>query len=396
MDHAFRAAYNLDHETALATARALIAEVPDDSRAHRTLAGILWLQALFHRGAVTVDHYMGGLTRSTLDLPKPAPDIEREFRASIQRAITLADARVEKMPRDPDALYDQGAAYGLLASWTASVDGNVRAAFGTARRAFLTQEKVLELAPDRVGAGTVVGTYRYAIAGLGFASRMFAYLAGFSGGKAAGIALLERATAPASPSRFEARTALVLIYSREGRHDDAFRLLSEMSAEFPANRILVLERGAAALRAGRAPEADAILTSGIVRLDDDPRRRLPGEQALWHYRRGLARVAQRRTTEAEIDFAAALNGDPAAWVRGRIEAGLGQVDDLAGRRAEALTHYRRARDMARAANDPAGLADANRLIRQPFGATAGREAERETVHPRPGRASRHGLERVVV
>ena len=363
---AYRAAYNLDHETALATARDATRRWPGESRAHRALAGILWLQALFHRGAVTVDHYMGGLTGSTLDLPDPPAPIAAEFRTTIDKAIALAEARLAHAPGDPDALYDAGAAYGLHASWTASVEGRVRGAFGMARRAYNTQERVLELAPTRIGAGAVVGTYRYAVAGLGLASRMVAYLAGFGGDKGRGIALLEAATAPASESRFEARTALVLIYSREGRHADASRLLSTMSAEFPANRVLVLERGAAAIRAGRAHDAEAILTAGIAGLDNDTRRRLPGERAVWLYRRAMARLALDRLPDASVDLRTALESGPEPWIRGRVELTLGKVADLEGRRADALAFYRRARDTAHAANDPVAHAEARRLLARPF------------------------------
>jgi tetratricopeptide (TPR) repeat protein len=363
---AYRAAYDLDHQAALRIARAVVADSPDESRAHRTLAGILWLQALFHRGAVTVDHYMGGLTTSRADLPEPPQAIEAEYRTSIARAIALGEARLEERPGDPDALNDVGSAYGLEASWTASVEGRVRAAFGAARRAFTIQERVLDIDPARVGAGTIVGTYRYAVSGFGPVTRMMAYLAGFGGGKARGIALLEAATAPHSESRFEARTALVLIYSREGRHDDAFRLLTSMSAEFPQNRILVLERGAAALRAGRAREAEAIISAGMTNLDADTRRRLPGERALWSYRRALARLALNRPTDAAADLRFALGAGPEPWIGGRIELALGQAADLESDRAEALVHYRRARQIARETRDPVTLAEANRRLRRPF------------------------------
>ena len=137
---AYRAAYDLDHETALDTARAAMARWPDESRAYRTLAGILWLQAVFHRGAVTVDHYTGGLTSSTLDLRPPPAAIAAEFHTTVTRAIALAETRLAQRPDDPDALYDAGAAHGVQASWIASVDGRVRGAFGMARRAFNAQE----------------------------------------------------------------------------------------------------------------------------------------------------------------------------------------------------------------------------------------------------------------
>lgn len=363
---AHQAAYNLDREKALAMARAAVADSPRSSRAHRTLASILWLQALFHRGAVTVDHYMGGITSSSLDLPEPPEAIVREFQTALDEAIRLAESALDERPDDTDALYDLGAAHGLQASWTASVEGRTRGAFGSARRAFNAQERVLEMEPDRAGAGAIVGTYRYVVGGLGMASRFVAYLAGFGGDKARGIALLEAAAAPESESRFEARTALVLIYSREGRHADAYELLTAMSAEFPDNRLLVLERGSAAIRADRAHDAERILTPGIARLADDRRPRMPGEEALWHYKLGLAQLRLDRRPAAAGSLQTALARGPEPWMRGRIELALGKLEDLDGRRGAAIARYRRARDLARMASDEPTAEEAARLLREPF------------------------------
>jgi tetratricopeptide (TPR) repeat protein len=362
---AFSSAYNLDQDAALASARAAVASGPDVSRAHRTLASIVWLQALFTRGAVTVDHYMGGLTRSTLNLPKPPADLETIFRDATTRAIAAAEAARRRNPRDVSALHDLGAAYGLQASWTASVEGSVMGAFGIARRAYDAEEEVLERDPARTGAGTVVGTYRYAVASLGLTSRMFAYLAGFGGDKNKAMALLEAASR-SGDARFEARTALVLIYSREGRHKAAYDLLGQMSADYPRNRILVLERGAAAIRAGLAREADGLLTRGFAMFEEDPRRKIPGERALWLYKRGLARLNQNKPTEAALDFTAAMAAHPEPWVAGRLQLEFGKLADMAGRRADALTRYRVARDTARTANDPANYNDAILYLRKPF------------------------------
>lgn len=238
-------------------------------------------------------------------------------------------------------------------------------AFGSARKAFDAEEEVLSRDPNQTGAGTVVGTYRYATATLGAASRMVAYLAGFGGDRAKGIALLEAASR-SGDSRFEARTALVLIYSREGRHREAYALLGQMVAEFPRNRILVLEQGGAGIRAGQAAEAEALLARGLSAFDQDTRRKIPGERALWLYRRGLARLNQNHRPEAEADFAAALSQNPERWVAGRIHLGIGKLADLSGRRTEALTRYRMAKDLGQATNDPIGVSEAEQFLKRPF------------------------------
>lgn len=362
---AYNAMYNLDTDVAVSTARQAVASAPGVSRAHRTLAMVLWLDVLFQRGAVTVDNYLGGLSKSQLALPKPPAALDSEFKQELNRAISLADTQLRSSPRDVSAMHDLGSALALQASYMASVEGSVMAAFGPARRAFDLEERVLARDARQVDAGTIVGTYRYSVSSLGVAARMMAYLAGFGGGKERGISLIEAASRK-GPGQTEARTALILIYSREGRHLDAYRLLGEMVAEFPRNRLFVLEQGAAAIRAGRAEDAEAILTRGLAAFDRDDRAKIPGERALWLYKRGSARVSLNHAADAQADLVAALGAGPVEWVRGRINFELGRVADLRGQRSEALTRYRAARDIGQLTNDPIVVADALRFIQRPF------------------------------
>jgi hypothetical protein len=78
IDRAYTTAYNLDHDEAVALARQAIALNPGDPNAHRALAAILMLNILFRRGAVTVDHFMGGVAKSLGTLPKPQPELDAE------------------------------------------------------------------------------------------------------------------------------------------------------------------------------------------------------------------------------------------------------------------------------------------------------------------------------
>jgi tetratricopeptide (TPR) repeat protein len=362
---AYSSAYNLDHDQAIASARQAVAMAPDASRAHRALAAMLWLEILFRRGALTVDNYLGGITRAQQHFPKPPPELDAEFRRELETAIQLASARTDAVPRDNDARYDLGAAWGLQASYTASVDGSLTSAFRAARRAFDIQETVLKRDPSRVGAGLVVGTYRYVVSGLALPTRLFAYMAGMGGGKDEGIALLEAAMRDPG-ARVDAQMALVLIYSREGRHNDAVRILSTLAAEYPRNRLFLLEQGAALIRAGRAKDAEATLTRGLDMFDHDGRRKIPGERALFLYKRGLARLNLNHPGDALTDLNTAMASAPQPWVKGRIQLARGKVHDLGGRRAEAIADYRAAKQTASSSNDPACETEAARWLKQPF------------------------------
>jgi tetratricopeptide (TPR) repeat protein len=364
----FRAAYNLDQDEAIALGRRAVQLAPEEPSAHRALAAVLWVNILFRRGAVTIDNYLGSVTKSLQMLPRTPPELDAEFKRELGLAISLAESRLARNPRDLQARFEAGNAYALQASYTASVEGSLVAAFRTARKAYDAQEQVLEREPQRTRAGVVVGTYRYMIAGMSLPSRLLAYMAGFGGGKEKGISLVESASRDPE-SHADATIALLLIYTREGRHTDALKLIRALAAEFPRNRLLVLEEGAVALRAGRPAEAEATLSRGLAAFDADPRPKMPGERALWLYKRGAARVLLNRPAEAQADLAVALQNNPIEWVRGRLNLELGKLADLGGRRPEALAFYRLAETTAKTSNDPLGAAEAGRLLKRPF--TAG-------------------------
>jgi tetratricopeptide (TPR) repeat protein len=365
IDEAYATAFNLDHDRAIAIARRAVALAPESASAHRTLASMLWMKILFQRGAVSVDNYMSGMAGSQKHLPKPAAALDKEFHAELGRAIALAEDRLDLNGSDIGARYDAGAAYGLQASYAASIDGSLTSAFRTARRAFDAQEQVLERSPQHPHASVTVGTYRYLISALSLPARWFAYVAGFGGGKERGIGMLEAAFENPDAS-VEAGAALMLIYTREGRHEDALALARQLSERYPRNRLLVLEAGAAAIRAGLAEEAEDMLTRGLSALDRDPRPRVPGERAIWLYKRGLARLARNRADDALGDFRSALDSQPAGWWRGRIHVGLGKIDDLAGRRDAARAHYAEARRICEPLADVICEDEARTLERRPF------------------------------
>jgi len=216
----------------------------------------------------------------------------------------------------------------------------------------------------------VVGTYRYLVSTFGLATRVVAYIAGFGGGKEKGIALLEGA-ARDPETRVDAEFALMLIYSREGRHNDVVRIAHRLATEYPKNRLLVLEEGAAAIRAGRAVEADAALTRGLDVFHRDTRPHVPGEESLWLYKRGLARLNLNRLPAAAADLNAALAAQPTNWVRGRIHVELGKLADLAGRRADALAEYRIGKTTCEANIDTLCANEASRHLKKPFAFTGG-------------------------
>jgi len=364
---AFELAYNLDREEALRLLERALAQDPNDPALHRAIAAVLWLQMLFGRGAVTVDHYLGSFSRTQVDLKAPPPELDGRFRTHVARAIELAEARVRAAPRDPQARYDLGAAVGLHASHVATVEGRLFAGFRAARRAYDEHERVLQLDASRRDAGLIVGTYRYVVSMLSAPMRLMAYVAGFGGGKARGIQMLEETVAYEGESRVDAMFALILVYNRERRYDDALRVLGELRRRYPRNRLVVLEMGSTALRAGRAAQAEALITDGIGMMARETRPLFPGEEALWRYKRGAARAALHRTDAATDDLEAALGDGAQEWVKGRATAELARMTLRSGARDEGRALAERAVELCTRGSDPACVEDARRLVRSARG-----------------------------
>jgi tetratricopeptide (TPR) repeat protein len=362
-DRASELFYSHEHDEAAALLRRAVALAPDDPTTHRYLANALWIQMLFERGALTVDHYLGSFSKASVALPKPPPELDAEFREHVARAIELSEQRVAARPRDAQAYYDLGASVGLRASYIATVEGKLLSGFKAARRAYDAHEKVLELDPSRKDAGLIVGTYRYIVSTLSLPVRLMAYVVGFGGGRERGIRMLEETAAAGGDSRTDALFGLILVYNREKRFDDALRVLQELRRLYPRNRLVLLEEGSTALRAGRFEDARAMLSKGLGMLPAKEARRMPGEEALWRYKRGAALVALKRPDEALADLRRATGPPAQTWVQGRARVELARLALQQGDRGTAGNEARQAIALCEKGHDPACVSEAKQLSR---------------------------------
>jgi len=362
-----RLVYEHEHDEAIKLLRQAAALAPDEPANHRALASAIWLKMLFLRGAVTVDHYLGSFSRSRVDLKKPPPELVTEFSHELVKAIELAERRVAARPNDPQAHYDLGAAVGLQASYIASVEGRLLTGFRAASRAYDEHEKVLQLDPSKKDAGLVVGTYRYVVSTLSMPMRVMAYVAGFGGGRERGIRMLEETASSGGDGRTDALFALVLVYNRERRYDDAQRALQELRRLHPRNRLVLLEAGSTALRAGRPDRAETLLTEGLGMLAATTGGRIPGEESLWRYKRGAARVALGRADAAADDLRSATAPEAQTWVQGRARVELARVALQRGDRSTAAGEAKRAEALCQQGNDPACVDEVKKLMRNSDG-----------------------------
>ena len=178
-----------------------------------------------------------------------------------------------------------------------------------------------------------------------------AYVAGFGGGRERGIQMLQETAAAGGENRTDAMFALVLVYNRERRYDDALRVLQELRQLYPRNRLVLLEAGSTALRAGRAEQAEAVLTEGLGMLaSDDAAREFPAKK-----RSGATSEAPRGSRSA-ASTRRAPTCESATAPRRRLGRGRARVELGAGRAAARRSRRGRRRGATGGNAVPAGSA----------------------------------------
>jgi hypothetical protein len=95
--------------------------------------------------------------------------------------------------------------------------------------------------------------------------------------------------------------------------------------------------------------------------------KMPGEEALWKYKRGAARAALNQLDAARTDLNAAVAPGAQDWVRGRASVELARLairtGDRPGGRALALE----AESLCQKGSDPACVNDARSVARSAGG-----------------------------
>src|SRR5437868_10182101 len=92
--------YSLDRDRAIESFKQAVAADPQDAAAYRGLASALWLSITFRRGNMTVDDYLGSVSRSKSPAPPPPADVAAAFNDALEHAVALARARVAANDRD--------------------------------------------------------------------------------------------------------------------------------------------------------------------------------------------------------------------------------------------------------------------------------------------------------
>jgi tetratricopeptide (TPR) repeat protein len=369
------ALYNLDYEKARKDFNEIVRLYPDHPAGPQLLAARVWVKTLYESRRLQASLYSSASFYSQGD-DKVDPKIVAEFRSLTREAKKLADARLKKNPKDIEALDFLGATAGLKASFEEAVERRHFAALRDGSEAVDRHRDVLKLNPSCIDAELTIGLHDYVVGSLPLPVRLLAGIAGTRGSKKRGLATLERVAKQGNWTRDDAKSLLILLYTREKRFKDVLALSRDLSVRYPRNYLFRLE-AADALVAQAALERKANNASGATRAEQEAftifeellrdrsvRETVSRALDLVHFKYGEVLFTAGQSERAAKEFLAATKvekAEPALVTMSHLYAA--RAFDLAGKREDALGQYRQVLSRPDIYDAHAG---ARKGIREPF------------------------------
>jgi tetratricopeptide (TPR) repeat protein len=369
------ALYNLDYEQAQKDFKEIVRLYPNHPAGPQLLAARVWIKTLYESRRLQSSLYSSESFYSSGD-DKVDPKIITEFRNLTRQAKRLADLRLKQNPKDVEALYWLGAEEGLKASFEEAVERRHYAALRDGNDSVDHHREVLKIDPNFIDVGITIGLYEYAVGSLPLPIKVMAGITGFRGSKKKGLAMIERVASEGNWARDDARTLLIVLYTREKRYPEALAHARELTAKYPRNYLFRLEAAdslvlqAEAERKNKNVEAavkaerEAFAIFENLLHDRSVRDTVSRALDLVHFKYGEVLLTAGEGERAAREFLAATKverAEPALVTMAHLYAA--RAFDLAGKRDDALSQYR---EVLTRPDIYAAHEEAKKGLRQPF------------------------------
>jgi len=346
------ALYNLDYDKAQKDFQEIVRLYPSHPAGPQLLAARVWIKALYETRRLQSSLYSSESFYSSGD-DKVDPKVVTDFRNLTREARRLAEAHLKQTPQDVEALYWLGAVEGLKATFEEAVERRHFAALRDGNDSVDHHRDVLKLDQTSVDAGITVGLYEYAVGSLPLPVKVLAGITGFRGSKKKGLAMIERVAQEGNWSRDDAKTLLIVLYTREKRYPEALGHARDLMAKYPRNYLFRLEAADALvsqaeverknknIEAAVKAEREAFATFEDLLHDRTVRDTVSRALDLVHFKYGEVLLTAGEGERAAKEFLAATkaeHAEPTLVTMAHLYAA--RAFDLAGKRDEALAQYR--------------------------------------------------------
>lgn len=247
--------YNMEYDEAIANIEKAIEGEPANPIFYNFLANAYLFQELHRLGQLDANLYGASNAFLQAKMRKPDPAQVAKVKEIVARVKELCEERLRENPRDVDALYSLGVAYGIEGNYKFTIEKSWYQALRAGTKANHLHKKVLKLDPNFHDAKLIPGLYQYVVGSIPGSVKWLAFFFGFRGSKTRGVELLQDALAHGKLMASDAAVLLSVIYNREKRYDYARQLLRPLAEFYPRNPLFSLEIGRTYIREGQRKKA---------------------------------------------------------------------------------------------------------------------------------------------
>ncbi len=311
--------------------------------------------------------YLAMITWSRLAAGFWTPETVKEYKKRIDRAIEVAQARVDGKGANSYDFFYLGGALGFKGRFEL-MKGNMFASFLLASDAIEALKTCREMAPDDKDVLLGIGTFDYYTAKLSGVLKFLTYFLLHRGDKKEGLRKLYEAASDATYSSTEAKSVLLYIqlFSEED-FPQALALATELSNRYTKNPRYKTLEGVCFIRMDKDPQYRETLAALLTRSREATS---PATATIWKnralYLESIYDLYHGRYAEARLRLEEILKHpdpehDPTMIAWPLIK--LGMSYDLAGDRDRALGYYNQVLHM----ENPAGAQFvADKLLEDPI------------------------------
>jgi tetratricopeptide (TPR) repeat protein len=296
------ALYNIDYDKAQRDFKEIVKLYPNHPGGYQLLAARVWIKTLYESRRLQASLYSSESFYSTGD-DKVDPKIVTEFRNYTREAKRLAEVKLKQEPKNIEALDFLANTEGLKAAFEEGVERRHFAALRDGNDAVNHHREVLKLDPKYIDAQITIGLYEYVVGSLPLPVKLLAGATGYRGSKKRGLKLLEQVAQEGTWAKDDAKSVLIVLYTREKRFAEKVKLSRELSEKFPAGN-----GGRACVAGGAGTNRERRRGSGAG-----------GERGVCDFRRDAAR------SECPRGGGACARSDPFQVRRGAFDRGISRA-----------------------------------------------------------------------
>jgi hypothetical protein len=237
LNDGYYALYNLNFPAAHAHFQQWITAHPEDCLGPASDAAAYIFNEFDLLGVLDIELFADDNRFTSRQRPPVDPALKQGFNDRIAQAERLADAALQRNPKDANAYYCKAVTSGMQADWASLIDRHEYGAYRFSELASKYAKQALAINPTLYDANLAVGIENYMLSLKAAPIRWILGLAGAGTNKAEGVRLLKLTAEQGRYLAPFARLMLAVGELRDGRVQQGKAILIGLSQEFPQNTL---------------------------------------------------------------------------------------------------------------------------------------------------------------